>query len=102
MKRVAALLICCMIMGWAQSTSLMDGTVTDPQGSAVVGAEVVVINADNAATYKATSDERGHWTLTSMPAGPYRITVTVKGFRTLVIDNIKVDAGVPSTVNAKL
>jgi hypothetical protein len=91
-----------MIMGWAQSTSLMDGTVTDPQGSAVVGAEVVVINADNAATYKTTSDERGHWALPSMPAGPYRITVTVKGFRTMIIDNVKVDAGVPSTVNVKL
>jgi hypothetical protein len=80
----------------------MDGTVTDPQGSAVVGAEVVVVNADNAASYKTTTDDRGHWALTSIPAGPYRITVMVKGFRTMIIDNIKVDAGVPSTVNAKL
>jgi hypothetical protein len=91
-----------MSMVWAQSTSLMDGTVTDPQGSAIVGAEVVVINVDNAATYKTTTDERGHWSLPSMPAGPYRVTVTVKGFRTVMIDNVKIDAGVPSTVNAKL
>jgi hypothetical protein len=89
-------------MAWTQSTSLMDGTVTDPQGSAVVGAEVVVVHADNAATFKTTADERGHWALPSVPAGPYRVTVTLKGFRTVIIDNIKVDAGVPSTVNAKL
>ena len=34
----------------------MDGTVTDPQGAVVVGAEVTVISSNTGASFKATTD----------------------------------------------
>jgi hypothetical protein len=37
-----------------------------------------------------------------MIAGDYRVRVSIKGFRTVTIDAVKIDAGVPKTVNVKL
>jgi hypothetical protein len=37
-----------------------------------------------------------------MQEAPYRVSVTMKGFRTTVIDRVVMDAGIPVTVNAKL
>ncbi len=68
----------------------------------VVGAEVVVINANNGQVLKATTDEHGHWLLPSMPAGLYSVTVSLKGFRTLKVDGVQLDSGTPATVPAKL
>jgi hypothetical protein len=80
----------------------MDGTVTDAQGAVIVGASVTVVNTNTDANFKATTDARGQWVLASMQQGVYRVTASQNGFRTTVIDNITMDAGIPVTVNAKL
>ena len=80
----------------------MDGTVTDQQSAAAVGADVTVVNLNTQATFKAKTDERGHWEVPSMPQASYRVSVSLKGFRTTVIENVVMDAGIPVTVNAKL
>ena len=84
------------------TTSTLDGTVTDPQKSAVEGAQVTVTNVNNGQTFKAESDTRGHWLLPSMTAGIYKISVSAKGFRTEVLDNVKIDSGIPATANSEL
>src|SRR5206468_424930 len=38
----------------------------------------------------------------SVPAATYRITVEAKGFRTSILNDVKIDTAVPATVNAKL
>jgi hypothetical protein len=104
MKTLILFLALCAPLAFAQveTTSTLDGTVVDQQGAVVVGAELVVINANNGQTFKASTDEHGHWVLPSMQAGVYTITVTLKGFRTLKIENVQLDAGTPATVPAKL
>src|SRR5689334_4209852 len=84
------------------TTSLLDGVVSDPQGAGAAGAEIAVTNTENGQALKTIADERGHWLLPSMPAGNYRITVSLSGFRTMNVDGIKIDAGVPKSVNVKL
>ena len=105
MRRVLALLALSVCIAFAQTaitTARMDGTVTDPQGAVVIGAEVTVTNTNTGASFKATTDEHGVWALPSMQEAPYRVSVTMKGFRTTVIDRVVMDAGIPVTVNAKL
>ena len=105
MKALLAMLALCATLAFAQvaiTTARMDGTVTDPQGAVVVGADVVVLNTNTGASFKATTDDHGLWILPSMPQARYRVTVSLKGFRTAVIDDVVMDAGVPVTVNAKL
>ena len=86
----------------AQTTARMDGTVNDAQGAVVAGASVTVINQNTGANFKATTDDHGLWILPSMPQAVYRVSVSSKGFRTTVIDNVTMDAGIPVTVNARL
>jgi hypothetical protein len=98
---VAALLFC--VGAFSQvTTSVLDGTVSDPQGAIVPGAEVIVSNAATGQVLKAVADDRGHWTLPSLPAGSYRVSIALKGFRTTTIDDVKLDAGVPKSVNVNL
>ena len=105
MRSLAAYLILLAgaATGFAQvTTSRLDGTVTDAQGATIAGADVQVVNIAQNQTLNAKTDEKGYWALASMPAGLYRVTVTQKGFKTETIDNVKIDAGVPATVNATL
>ncbi len=83
-------------------TSPLDGTVTDPSGATVAGAAIEVVNAENGQTFRTKTDDRGHWVVTSIPAGIYKITISQKGFRTALLDNVKIDSGVAASANAKL
>jgi Carboxypeptidase regulatory-like domain len=103
MHRIMMLAGVCVLSAFSQvTTSLLDGTVTDPGGGVVAGAEITVTNADNGQVLRMKSDERGHWALPAMIAGEYKVAVSAAGFRGAAIDGVKIDAGVPKTVNVKL
>jgi hypothetical protein len=105
MRKLLVLLALCAIFAFAQTavtTAPMDGTVTDPQGAVVVGTDVTVVNLNTQASFRTKTDEHGHWMLPAMQQATYRISVSIKGFRTTVIENVIMDAGIPTTVNAKL
>ncbi|MGH9883114.1 MAG: carboxypeptidase regulatory-like domain-containing protein, partial [Pyrinomonadaceae bacterium] len=58
------------------------GTVTDPNGAFVRGAEIRVINQETGETRVASSGENGEYTIASLSLGAYRMTVAAKGFET--------------------
>jgi hypothetical protein len=88
---------------WAQvTTGRIEGTVADPQGASVAGAQIKVLNPANGVALDTTADERGGFVFPSMPTATYTVTVSHPGFKTVTVDGVKVDAGVPSTVNVKL
>ena len=101
MKSFLALLALSAAAAYSQ-TSPLDGTVTDQQNASVSGAAIQVVNVENGQTFKAASDDRGHWVVAAVPAALYRVSVSMKGFRTTTIEGVKIDAGVAATVNAKL
>jgi hypothetical protein len=78
------------------------GTVTDAQGAVVPNAQVIVKNNETQAQFTATANAEGSWILPSISAGSYTVTVTAAGFKTTVVQAVKVDAGQPATVNATL
>ena len=84
------------------TTSRLDGTVTDPQGASVVGAQLRVINISTGQIFETKTDERGYWVIPAMSTGTYRVSVSLQGFKTATADNVKIDAGVPATVNTVL
>jgi hypothetical protein len=103
MRKLLVSFVLCAAFASAQvTTASLDGTVTDPQGAVVAAAVVTVTNSETGQTLKETTDDRGRWALPSMPAGIYRITVAMKGFHTVVVDNVKLDAGVPATRDVQL
>ena len=75
---LAALLLAVSPAAAQTTTSTIAGTVTDASGAVIQGAEVTV-RGDTIAERRATTDERGEYRLTALPAGTYTITVTASG-----------------------
>src|SRR5215813_15542918 len=66
----------------AQSTfATLTGTVTDSSAAVVPGATVTAVNVNTAAARTAITDETGRYQMQNLDAGPYRITVSLTGFR---------------------
>jgi len=84
------------------TTARLDGTVTDSQGASVPGAQVQAVLTNTDQSFKVVSDQKGYWVIPSLSSGLYRVTVARQGFKTAAADNVKIDAGVPATVNIVL
>jgi hypothetical protein len=64
----------------AQTTSTIEGTVTDATGAVVVGAAVRVSGVTLVSERGATSDARGFYRITALPPGTYTVTISAVGF----------------------
>ncbi len=96
----AAIIFSCLLSG--QESSQISGTVKDPQGAVVAGATVDTTGVDTNTHYPARTNGRGEYVVASLPAALYRVTVSVPGFQTATVENIKLQPGVPATVNVTL
>jgi len=65
---------------WAQFTASIQGTVTDPSGSAVAQAKISVENIGNHISATTTTDSSGVYRLLSLAPGIYKIAVEAAGF----------------------
>jgi hypothetical protein len=83
-------------------TGSISGTVTDPQGSAIVGANVQVINQDNNAKKEAQTDSTGGYIVSFLSAGNYQVTLESAGFSPIVSPVIPLATGQAFVFNAKL
>src|SRR5581483_641745 len=83
-------------------TGHIDGTVTDPTGAAVPGAEITVTATATHSVAKTTTNERGEWTVTKLQAGNYEVVVAKPGFKISTVNNIALSAGAAQLVPVKL
>src|SRR3989442_4349888 len=72
---------------WAQEAGLV-GTVTDPSGAVISGAQVIVKNVQTGVKRRTPTDERGRYSLSPLAIGSYTLTVEMPGFRTHLVSNI--------------
>ncbi len=77
------------------------GTITDPAGGVVPGANVTVSDLDRGVDYHVQTISDGNYIQTHLLAGHYRVTITAPGFETFVADaTVQVDAA--TKVDAQL
>jgi hypothetical protein len=62
-------------------TARLQGTVTDPNGAAVVGAEITITNLDTQRAVTANTSDQGFYVVPGLPPGHYRAEVSQKGFQ---------------------
>jgi hypothetical protein len=77
----------------AQDTAQITGTVTDPSGAAVPGAQVTLRNVGQGTTRTANANSSGDYFFPALPVGSYDMTVTAQGFKKYQASGIKLDVG---------
>jgi hypothetical protein len=65
----------------AQATAQINGTVSDSSGGVLPGATVVAIQTETGFRREAVTDADGSYALLNLPLGPYRLEVSLSGFR---------------------
>src|SRR5687768_18591268 len=103
-RSLAAALIFVLASGvaWAQATAQLSGTVRDESGLVLPGVTVTVTQTETGFTRTVVSDETGTYVLANLPLGPYRLEVSLQGFRTYVQTGIVLQVGAAPTINAVL
>src|SRR4029453_4947465 len=92
----AALLILMPALSTAQSqatTGVIEGTVSDPSGAPIAGATVLVQNTATNLERTRAPAAAGRFRALLLPLGPYRVTVSLTGFATLVREGIVLTVG---------
>src|SRR6202451_1397035 len=64
-------------------TGGISGTVTDPSGAVVPGAKVNLKNKNSGETQKTTSNASGVYSFSLLKPGPYSVTISQSGFRSV-------------------
>ena len=80
----------------------LTGVVTDPSGSVMPQARVVLKDALSGSERETATNNEGYYTFASVPVGTYTLTVVVKGFQTYKADGIGLGGGEQRDVNVTL
>jgi len=87
-----ALVWCFPSVGQVLKGSI-SGTVVDPQGAVVSGAQIQAKNVETGIVNTTTSDSSGLFRLNLLPVGTYSVSITSKGFKTTESKGVVVNAG---------
>ena len=101
----ALLLALPSIVAWGQavSTSQIKGTVQDPTGLAVPGAEVKVTQTETGTSSgRRPRAATAIYVLANLPVGPYRLEVTKEGFARFVQTGIVLQVASNPTIDVSL
>ena len=85
-----ALLLATNASAQLASQTALVGLVTDTDGLAVPGAQVVAVNAGTRDTYEAATNSEGYYTIQFVHTGTYEITVTLTGFQASKVSGVEV------------
>jgi hypothetical protein len=100
---IAFVMLLLPLTGGAQSTtSRMDGLVKDASGGVVPAATVTLISQETQFSDSRVTNENGLFIFPQVPPGNYQIKVEKSGFKTASVTDIKVDVGIPRSVDVKL
>src|SRR5689334_8188966 len=94
---------CCVSSAFAQGgTGQLSGNVADANGAVVAGASIKLTSLTTAQDREAVTNDSGDFVFTLLPAGSYKLEVTAAGFRTVVVDEVKVNVTQTTTLPVRL
>jgi hypothetical protein len=89
---LATLLLLAAVAPAQTITGTIVGTVVDASGLSVPSADLSLANTATGAVRESKCDERGDFVIGSLQPGDYKLTVTAKGFKTLLRQQIVLSA----------
>jgi hypothetical protein len=84
------------------TTSSLGGTVVDSDGGVIPGATIVIKNNTTGLTTSAVSGPDGAFSVPALQPGAYTVTISLSGFKTAVINDVRLAISTPATVKATL
>ena len=101
---VGLLLLMCAVNAAAQvgSTAQITGTVRDASGGVLPGADVTATQTDTGFKRSTVTDASGSYTLPNLPIGPYKLDVTLSGFRSYSQTGIVLQVNANPVINVTL
>jgi len=97
------LLVALSVPLWSQTgTSTIRGTITDPVGGVLVGANVTLTNVATNATRTTQSNEAGSYVFDLITPAIYRLEVEAKGFRKKIVNNVEALIGKQTEASVQL
>ena len=96
---VVALVLALGAVAVAQDTASITGTVTDPSGAAIAGAQVTISSPELGVTRSAASNGSGDFLFAALPIGSYDIAVAAEGFKRYQAKGVKLNVADKARVN---
>ncbi len=78
------------------------GTITDPTGASIGGADLTIVNRDTGATARVVSTPAGDYNVPNLLPGVYRIEIAAAGFKRFVQQNVTVSASTTVRLDAQM
>ncbi|PYV79920.1 MAG: hypothetical protein DMG93_20065 [Acidobacteria bacterium] len=103
-RLVAAVLAICALLclpaAHAQLyTGSIAGTVKDPSGAIVAGAQIRATDTEKGFEFSATSDSSGRYVIRQLPPANYVVVASASGFKTQRQDNVRIDVNQNASVD---
>src|SRR3984957_11165699 len=104
MKILASLLVTIMALFCAVATfsqvtgATLSGTIVDPSGSVIAGAQISVRNTATGISKDSQSDDAGYYSAPNLAPGTYEIKVSATGFNT-AISTLTLAVGAQQSLN---
>ena len=83
-------------------TQTLAGTVVDSSAAVIPGADVSAKHNGTGVVTTAVSNSDGIFSMPSMQIGTYTVTVTLQGFKTVVINDVVITSGAGANVKATM
>lgn len=100
-----SILVCLLsfpLLSIAQDTGAITGTVRDPSGAIVPGAQVTVTGTAGGNTRTTTTNSDGEYLAAGLPGGTYDLTITAPGFKTFKANAVVLRVAQKARVDATL
>ncbi len=82
---------------FGQSTASLNGTLTDPSGAVLSGAEVTAIDIATDISYLSLTNEKGEYYLMNMVPSKYKLRIQKSGFATIEVERMELLVGQAAT-----
>ena len=100
---LSALAVALASIAYCQTSSTsLRGTITDPSGSVVQGATVVLESAESNAKRTVATGTQGDYQFLSVPPGTYSLSVNAAGFERYEQSGLQLRVNTPTTSNVHL
>ena len=96
------IVLCSAPFSTAQTTGVITGTITDPSGSNVPNAQVLIRNTGTGESRTFRTNNSGVYTAFALPVGQYDVTVTAEGFKTTTKAGIQLNVADKLAINFAL